>query len=102
MVSVRRGTCSRLDEGEGVGLLSVVFSFPPPTTTTMGAAVKIHLLYREGFARFAVRCQHKVPRGSSPPTRPTRHLDSSNQSSLKGHSPALSATSGAWDPCGAS
>lgn len=73
-----------------------------PTTAT-GVALTIQLLYREGFARLAAGCQHQDPRGPSPPTRPTSgHLDSSNQSSLKGHSPALSATSGARHPCGTS
>lgn len=73
-----------------------------PTTAT-GVALTIQLPYREGFARLAAGCQHQDPRGPSPPTRPTSgHLDSSNQSSLKGHSPALSATSGARHPCGTS
>lgn len=73
-----------------------------PTTAT-GVALTIQLPYREGFARLAAGCQHQDPRGPSPPTPPTSgHLDSSNQSSLKGHSPALSATSGARHPCGTS
>lgn len=95
MVSVRIGTCSHLDEGEDPVCV-------PMPHYHHGVTLKIQLLYQEGLAGFAAGHQHQDPRGSCLPTRPTGHLDSSNQSSLQGHSPALTASSGAWDPCGAS
>ena len=74
--------------------VKILFAYSWPHCHHHGVALKIQLLHREGSARFAVGHQHRDRKGPTHLMHPTGHLDSSNQSSLQGHSPASTAASG--------
>lgn len=96
LVDVQRCSAPTWMRIEMLRLLAGRQAQPP----SLPAPLPHHFLSRDGFPRAAAGCQHHHPQGSFQLEHPTGHLDSSNQSSLQGHSPALSTTSGAWDSHG--